>query len=200
MFTGIIQKTGNLLSRELASESGSVQIRAKAWDRGPEIGESVALDGVCLTLTEVDVVGDIWDLSFDVLEETFQRTSLGRKELGSVLNLERSLRVGDLMGGHWVTGHVDDVGDLRTMRTVGRDRVLEIHCQPNVLDGVIDKGSITCNGMSLTVVEVGGDSFSVHVIPHTWEVTSCRTLVLGDVVNLEVDAMGKYVKKYMERL
>lgn len=200
MFTGIIEKTGRLLSREMDGEAARLCIQADAWERGFELGESIAVEGVCLTLTRFEDVGGAWELSFDVLQETLSLTTLGDKAVGAFLNLERSLRFGDSVGGHLVSGHVDGTGQLRGLNRVGRDLVLEIHCSQPLLDGMIYKGSIACNGISLTIANVGDDSFSVHIIPHTCEVTSLRTLSEGDRVNLEVDAMGKYVKKYVDAL
>jgi len=200
MFTGLVEKTGTLVSVERDGEAARLCILAKAWEDSFELGESISVEGVCLTLTRFDEVGDAWELSFDVLGETLRRTTLGDKVSGDALNLERALRFGDAVGGHLVSGHVDGTGTLCGLHRSGRDHVLEIHGSPDLLEGIIYKGSVAVNGISLTIAELGDDSFSVHIIPHTWDVTSLRNASEGERVNLEVDAMGKYVKKYVDAL
>ena len=193
MFTGLIQKTGELLRLDVAGDAGRLELRAEPWPEPFVLGESIAVQGVCLTLTEARG----GELRFDVLKETLDRTCLGGKVAGARLNLERSLRVGDPMGGHMVTGHVDGTGVVKTITRVGRDWAIEVTCGDELLKGMVPKGSIACDGISLTIVDVKQDSVSVHIIPHTWANTSLSDLRKGDRINLETDVIGKYVRKQM---
>lgn len=194
MFTGLIQSTGRLARREIAGGSGRLLVETGTWDPLPAIGESVAVQGVCLTLAALDR----GKLQFDVLPETLQRTNLGQKRPGSLLNLERALRVGEAMGGHMVTGHVDGVGELSAIERTGNDWVLTISCADDLLRGMVAKGSVACDGISLTIVTVGPDRFTVDIIPHTWQHTNLPELRRGDSVNLETDVVGKYVRRYLQ--
>jgi riboflavin synthase len=156
-----------------------------------EIGESIAINGACLTLVEQSGKR----LVFDVLRETFAKTSLRDKSPGAPLNLERALRMGDPLGGHLVSGHVDGTGELRRVENAGRDYILVISA-PDLIAEIVPKGSIAIEGISLTVVDVvpGDKTFSVHVIPHTWNQTALASLSAGARVNLETDMIGKYVR------
>lgn len=189
MFTGIIQKKGRVVAVERSGGPGRLAVAASPWERPLNIGESIAVEGVCLTLTghRQDV------LQFDLLNETFERTNLGDKRNGQHVNLERALRVGDELGGHFVTGHVDGVGTLRKLTPIGRDWILDVACPQDLLAQMVVKGSIAVAGVSLTLVEVRRDGFTVHLIPHTWAETSLSELRPGDKVNLETDMLGKYV-------
>jgi riboflavin synthase len=190
MFTGLIQQVGRLEQIAFQGESGRLTLSAK-FASPLEIGESIAIDGACLTLVEQN--GE--HLSFDVLRETFDKTSLRGKRPGAPLNLERALRMGDPLGGHWVSGHVDNTGELVRIEEVGRDKALVISA-PELAMEIVPKGSIALDGVSLTVVEVdpAGGTFSVHVIPHTWSQTAISSLSPGARVNLETDLIGKYVR------
>jgi riboflavin synthase len=194
MFTGIIQKTGRVTKVDRPSGHGTILVETEPWPQPYDKGESIAVEGVCLTLTG-------WDanqLRFDLLNETFERTNLGQKRPGHRVNLERSLRAGDAIGGHFVTGHVDGVGRARSIRAIGRDHVVEVSCDGALLQGMVPKGSIALNGISLTIVDLLADAFTVHIIPHTWDVTSLRDVAPGSVVNLETDMLGKYVKRVLQ--
>lgn len=194
MFTGIIQKTGIVKKVDRPAGHGMLLVEVEPWPQPYERGESIAVEGVCLTLTG-------WEsnqLRFDVLNETFERTNLGQKRPGSRVNLERSLRAGDPIGGHFVTGHVDGVGRARAVRSIGRDHIVEISCDAALLQGMVPKGSIALSGISLTIVDLLADAFTVHIIPHTWEVTSLRDAAPGSPVNLETDMLGKYVKRVLQ--
>ncbi len=193
MFTGLIQRTGELAEVSATEESGRLVLRTAPWTPPLAAGESVAVQGVCLTLTRFDETS----LQFDILRETLERTSLGRKRAGDRLNLERALRVGDSMGGHIVTGHVDGVGRVKSLARAGRDWVVEIGGDPALIEGIVPKGSIACDGISLTVVDLRSDTFTVHVIPHTWQNTSFSDLRPGADVNLETDVLGKYVRRFL---
>jgi riboflavin synthase len=193
MFTGWVQKTGTLLAREISDGSGRLSLQTDRWDSPPVQGESISVQGVCLTLVEFG--GSV--LRFDVLRETFERSSIGQKKIGQRLNLERALRMGDALGGHIVTGHVDGVGRVRGLKRIGRDWAVEIECEQHLLADMVPKGSIACDGVSLTIVDLNDHSFVVHIIPHTRETTSFSELKIGESVNLETDVLGKYVRRIL---
>ena len=195
MFTGIIQKTGRLDAVRRVGTAAEVVLRVEApWESPLELGESVAVQGVCLTLCEV---GDVV-FACDVLEETLSLTTLGVLQPGMRVNVERALRVGDRVGGHFVTGHVDGVGRVEQIRTVGRDHVLRVSCDGPVLAGIVLKGSVAIAGVSLTVTAVDAAAFEVHLIPFSSEHTTLGDLKVGDGVNLETDMLGKHVRQQTE--
>lgn len=193
MFTGIIQKTGRIVAVERSGGAGRLSVAAEPWATAVEIGESIAVEGICLTLTGQKH----GTLHFDLLQETFARTNLGDKRTGHRVNLERALRVGDPLGGHFVTGHVDGVGTVRTVTPIGRDWILEVASPAELMAQMVGKGSIACSGVSLTLVDLRRDAFTVHLIPHTWAETSLSDLRPGDKVNLETDMLGKYVQRLL---
>lgn len=195
MFTGLIQQVGRLEHISFQGEAGRLALSAR-FETPMQIGESIAVNGACLTLVEH---GD-GKLVFDVLRETFEKTSLRDKAPGSPLNLERALRLGDPLGGHLVSGHVDGTGELRRIETVGRDKVLAVSA-PGLVADIVPKGSIALDGVSLTVVHLdpAGGTFTVHVIPHTWHQTALASLSAGSRVNLETDMLGKHVRAAMRR-
>lgn len=194
MFTGIVQAVGEITNLQVSDEGGIIEVSGDANMDWSPIGASIAVDGVCLTLRkQVSPV-----LCFDVLGETISRTSLGRKKVGSLVNMEAALKVGDRLGGHWVTGHVDGIGAVRAIEAVGRDRAITISCPADLTRFMVTKGSVCCDGISLTLVDVSDSHFTVHVIPHTWENTAWRELKVGSVVNIETDFIGKYVFKFLQ--
>ncbi len=190
MFTGLVQQVGRLEQLSFQGESGRLTVSA-TFPAALEIGESIAINGACLTLVEQS--GS--QLVFDVLRETFSKTALRNKSSGAPLNLERALRMGDPLGGHLVSGHVDGTGVLQRLESAGRDKVLVIS-SPDLMAEIVPKGSISVDGISLTVVEVhpAAGTFSVHVIPHTWSQTALSSLSPGARINLETDMIGKYVR------
>ena len=191
MFTGLVQQVGRL--EQIAFQGAAGQLTLSADFHTPlQIGESIAVNGACLTL----VAQPGATLVFDVLRETFDKTSLRDKLPGAPLNLERALRLGDPLGGHLVSGHVDGTGVLSRVDPAGRDKVLYISA-PDLMAEIVPKGSIAIDGISLTVVDVipAENRFSVHVIPHTWNETALAALGPGSRVNLETDMIGKYVRK-----
>lgn len=194
MFTGLIQKMGRIAALERMGGSGSLVIEADEWDRPIQLGESIAVQGVCLTVTQYSE----GRLTFDVLGETFRCTNLGEKKVGQAINLERALRQGDPLGGHMVQGHVDERGTVAAITPVDRDHRVEIHCTPELLQHVVFKGSMAVDGISLTVAAVDEHGFTVHIIPHTWEVTTFGEMQVGDAVNLEADPLAKYVEKALQ--
>jgi riboflavin synthase len=177
VFTGIVKEKARV-----ASFADGRLVVASGIDAG--IGDSVAVDGVCLTVVE----SRNGTLAFDVVEETLSRV----KPFGDEVNVEPSLRAGDPMGGHVVQGHVDGVG---TVRALGADGRLVVHAPPELLRYVVEKGSIAIDGVSLTIAALERDAFEVALVPHTLEVTTLGTLARGDPVNLEVDVLAKYVER-----
>lgn len=195
MFTGIVERMGRIRELDLAEKWGRIYIEAEGWDRPVALGESIAVQGVCLTVAEI--AGS--RLRFDVLRETFERTDLGDKRVGNCVNLERSLRWGDPMGGHIVVGHVDGVARVKAIEQVGRDWSFTFTCPAGLMDGMVYKGSVGIDGVSLTIAEMDEDSITVHIIPFTYEVTTFGKLRVGDAANIEVDLLGKFVKRLVER-
>ena len=191
MFTGLIQTTGEFIALKKSGDSARLQVRCGPWNPPLAIGESIAVDGACLTVAES--VGDT--VTFDVLAETLEKTCLGDKNPGATLNLERALRLGDALGGHIVTGHVDGVGTLRSVEKSSRDWKVTVACSSGLLEEMVPKGSVALNGISLTIVQLTKEAFSVHIIPHTWEMTGLSKAVRGDKVNIETDVLGKYVRR-----
>lgn len=193
MFTGIVQKLGRVAHVQRSGGHGQLVIEVGSWLDAAALGESIGVQGVCLTLTKA--AGGC--LYFDVLNETFEKTNLGDKKVGSPVNLERALRVGDAIGGHFVTGHVDGVGVLRSLQPVGRDWIVEVVAPDRLLLEMVHKGSIALDGISLTIVDLKPDAFTVHIIPHTYEQTTVHALRPGDRINLETDMLGKYVHRIL---
>lgn len=193
MFTGLIEQVGRVAGREPRGDGARLMIAHGPWDRPLAAGDSVAVDGACLTVAEV---GDL-RFAADVLEETLRLTTLGQKALGAAVNLERAMPADGRFGGHLVTGHVDGVGTVRQLTNAGRDWVLAVRCGREMAAGIVLKGSITVDGISLTVTRVLDDGFEVHVIPFTWEHTGLHQARAGTPVNLETDVIGKYVQRLL---
>jgi len=196
MFSGIVQKLGRLEKVVRGADgSGQLHVSCALWPETLVPGESIANNGVCLTLTKAS--GN--ELSFDLLDETFNRTNLGDLKVGDLVNLERALRVGEVIGGHFVTGHVDGVGVTSAWESHGRDFIWRIACGKSMTDGMVPKGSISCDGISLTIVDLKDGEFSVHIIPHTVEHTNLQQVTVGRKVNLETDMLGKYVARLVRK-
>jgi len=191
VFTGLVREIGTVISME----SGRLVVSAPETSQGVELGDSVAVDGVCLTV----VACADSTLSFDVVPETLARTSLGTLDHGSRVNLEPSLRAGDAMGGHVVQGHVDGVGTVRGVEAEGDGRRVWFDAPSDLLRYVVEKGSIAVNGTSLTVADTDDAGFAVALIPHTLGATNLGTLQSENAVNLEVDVLAKYVEKLLPR-
>ena len=187
MFTGIVEELGTVVSRE----GTRLRIAAKTVLDDVELGGSIAVNGTCLTVVEWDDDEGWWEA--DVVEETYARTSLGALQPGHPVNLERPVRLSDRLGGHLVQGHVDGVGEI-----VAGAPDLRVRCDRVLLRYVVEKGSITVDGISLTIAAVHDDGFSIAVIPHTMEVTTLGHKGPGDPVNLEVDVTAKYVERLLE--
>jgi riboflavin synthase len=194
MFTGLIQKVGKLERLEKARGGAVVTVSHDPWDEPLVPGESVAVQGVCLSVVRAESKY----FACDVLSETLKRTNLGATARGTLLNLERALRAGDRMGGHFVSGHVDGVGKVKAVTAAVRDWILNVECGEALARGIVMKGSIACDGVSLTVTAVSRTGFGVNLIPLTWQNTSLRRLKAGDAVNVETDLIGKHVRRYLE--
>jgi riboflavin synthase len=195
MFTGLIREVGRVLSVEGGADGVRLTIEAPQTAPDAQLGDSVAIDGVCLTV--VAVAGD--SLAFDAVPETLDRTSLGTLDHGSRVNLEPALRAGDALGGHYVQGHVDGVGSVRSVEPEGEGKRIWFAAPPELLRYVALKGSIAVQGTSLTVAAVDGAGFAVALIPHTLEATTLGALEPEDLVNLETDVLAKYVEKLLPR-
>jgi len=194
MFTGIV-RLGRVVSIEMQGESGRISVVPdRPWEQPVGLGESISVNGACLTVAAMDAE----QLHFDVLAETFDKTNLGEKRKGSVVNLERALAMGDTLGGHIVTGHVDGSGTIRKITPVDRDFKFEIECSKEMLMLMVYKGSIAMDGISLTVAELLDDGFVVHIIPHTILETDMSEFAPGTIVNLEADILGKHVQRILE--
>lgn len=197
MFTGIIAETGTIERIERARGSMTLQVRVHLTGRGLATGGSLAVNGCCLTATGILARRGARVIRFDLLAETWRRTNFQYLKTGSVVNLERPLRAGQELGGHFVTGHIDGTGQILRLERFAADHVLDIAAPENVSRYVIRKGSIAIDGISLTVAEVKKKSFRVWIIPHTFMATNLRARKAGDAVNLEADLLGKYVEKFM---
>jgi riboflavin synthase len=191
MFTGIVEATGIVRALVTSERSARLTIEAGALLDETRVGDSIAVNGVCLTEARVDE--RVFEV--DVSIETLARTTLGQLACGTVVNLERPLAVGDRLSGHLVQGHVDGVGTIRHRRRDGDAWWMEIAVPPALLRYVVEKGSIAVDGVSLTVAAVAGDRVTVCLVPHTCAVTTLGTLESGRQVNLEVDIIAKYVER-----
>ena len=200
MFTGIVERTAVVASAE---ETGGglalgVKVSAEAplpqW-RPVELGESISVSGACLTAVEFDNTPDGGSVSFEVVPESLEKTTLGGLRAGDFVNIERSLRVGEIYGGHYVTGHVDGTGEIVRIERQGDQALFRISTLPGLIEQMLDKGSVSVNGISLTIVEVRRNEswFSFAAIPHTMERTTLAGACEGSVVNIETDAFGKWV-------
>lgn len=193
MFTGIIQGLGALFEKRPAGGGMIFGVETDFELTDPEEGESVAVNGACLTARNIK--GNRFYV--DVSPESLRRTGLGRLQAGSKVNLERALRLCDRLGGHLVSGHVDAQGQVKERRAAGDFTLFTFALDAGLTKYIIEKGSITINGVSLTVNECERDRFSVSIIPHTLAVTTLGALREGDWVNIEVDMIGKYVEKLL---
>ncbi|MCB1388812.1 MAG: riboflavin synthase [Rhodobacteraceae bacterium] len=198
MFTGIITDIGRVLSVE---KRGDIRARiATAYDvDGIEIGASIACAGICLTVVGLGRTPEPW-FDVDISAETVRKTSLGREpwQAGTPLNLERALKVGDELGGHIVSGHVDGVAEIVGIAAEGASTRLRFRAPKALARFIAPKGSVALNGTSLTVNEVSGDEFTVNLIPHTQQVTTWGDVAVGDPVNLEIDTLARYVARMQD--
>ncbi|HYI75849.1 MAG TPA: riboflavin synthase [Gaiellaceae bacterium] len=195
MFTGIVRELGAVVSAEEAGGGRALVVRAAGTAAGAKVGDSVAVDGCCLTAATI--AGD--ELTFHAVPETIARTTLGGLQAGDRVNVEPALRAGDELGGHYVQGHVDAVGRIESVEAEGDGLRVFVATPAEVLRYCVEKGSITVDGVSLTVAELSDDAFAVALVPHTLEATTLSTLRPGQGVNLEVDVLAKYVERLTAR-
>lgn len=194
MFTGIVEGIGKIIKIEKKTSNRSavkMTVDLGKHARGLKIGQSVALNGVCLTVTGISNS----KCNFEMIEETTKKTDLGNLKEGGIINIERSLKVGDRMEGHFVLGHVDGVGIIKKIETKPKEIKIWFEIPKNLTKFVVQKGSIAIDGISLTVVNVQKNLASVCLIPHTVDVTNFHTRKIGDKVNIETDILGKYILK-----
>ena len=198
MFTGIVEETGVVRSVQETGKSIRLTVQARICARGLKLGDSLAVNGCCLTVVKLTPRSRHKELRFDLLRETWVRTNLQFARTGSLVNLERSLAADGRFGGNFVTGHIDGQGKIVRWEQVGKDHVLEIAAPPGLMRYIVFKGSIAVDGISLTVASVTKRGFRIWIIPHTYEVTALRERAIGDTVNLEADLLGKYVEKFLQ--
>jgi riboflavin synthase len=195
VFTGLILEMGELTSLKRRSGGAVLTLKADRIATAAAPGDSIAINGVCLTV----VAKNNKEISFDLSDETLGATNLGRLKPRDRINLESSLTPDSKMGGHFVTGHVDSAGKIRSRETSGDMLKFEIEAPPDVLHFLVKKGSVAVDGISLTVVDILKDGFTLIIIPHTARLTTLGFKGPGDTVNLETDILGKYVAKFMNR-
>lgn len=194
MFTGIIEEVGRVASIRSAGNSIQLSIRAEKVLSDVRLGDSIAVNGVCLTVTRYTASG----FEADVVPETMRRTSLRILQPGSPVNLERAMQMGGRFGGHIVSGHIDGVGTIVSFESEDNARIIRIETSADILKYIVPKGSITIDGISLTVMDRGETSFLVSIIPHTGQMTNLGAKKIGDPVNLECDMIGKYVEQLLQ--
>ncbi len=193
MFTGLVEEMGTVRERVPSAAGARMVIGCGVVREGLAIGDSVAVNGVCLTV--VQMTDDTF--AVDCVEETLRRTSVGDREAGDTVNLERAMRLGDRLGGHMVQGHVDGTGTVRGITGEGDGVLMSIACPDEVLRYVVEKGSVTVDGVSLTVASREPDGFTIALIPHTMQATTLGANALGRRVNLEADVVAKYVEAFV---
>ena len=194
MFTGIVEETGRVEKIAQGEKSIRLTLAAKLTAKGARVGDSLAVNGCCLTIVKMGRGGL---LEFDLLRETWERTNFRELKNGALVNLERSLAVGGRLHGHFVTGHVDGVGVVKIFEKRGADWLLEIEPPRELMRYLVFKGAIAVDGISLTVAEVTKNAFRIWIIPHTNEVTALRERKVASAVNLEADMLAKYAEKLM---
>ncbi|MBA3060341.1 MAG: riboflavin synthase [Nitrospirota bacterium] len=195
MFTGLIIEMGEITSVKMRSGGAVLSLKAREAASSAKLGDSISVNGVCLTAIEKN--SDL--LSFDLSDETLRSTNLGRLKRRDRVNLEMSLSPDSKIGGHFVTGHVDAVGTMRSKVNIGDMLKIEISAPQKVMNFIIEKGSVAVDGISLTVVDVLNDGFTVVIIPHTAKLTTIGFKGTGDTVNIETDILGKYVAKFLNK-
>lgn len=193
MFTGIIEEIGKVKALRRGAKSVTLEIQAQKVLEGTLVGDSIATNGVCLTVTSLTPTG----YTADVMPETVRRTSLAQLKVGSSVNLERALTLQTRLGGHIVSGHIDGTGRIARREADDNALWLWIDCEASLMRYIIEKGSVTLQGVSLTVAKVTESMFAVSLIPHTQGATTLHEMKVGDVVNIENDMIAKYVEKLM---
>lgn len=194
MFTGLVEEVGRLEQRRLTPQGGSLQIACSGLQGDLKLGDSVAVNGVCLTVTAFNDQG----FTADVMAATLKGTTLGDLPLGAALNLERALRVSDRLGGHIVSGHVDGIARVKAMRPVGDALAVSFEAPADCRRYLAHKGSVTLDGVSLTIQGLTADGFEIGLIPHTQGVTALKHLKIGQAINLECDLLARYMERLLE--
>jgi riboflavin synthase len=195
MFTGIVRELGRIAAVDGTSDGSRIVVEALETARDANVGDSVAINGVCLTVTDAAN----GTLAFDAVPETLRRSSLGALAPGERVNVEPALRAGEPLGGHYVQGHVDGVGQIRHTEPEGDGRRVWIDPPPELLRYLVEKGSVAVEGVSLTVAGLDAEGFAVALVPHTLAVTTLGDRAPGDRVNIEVDILAKYVERLLPR-
>jgi riboflavin synthase len=193
MFTGIIEHLASVKNLSLKAGGGELFLDFSGFYNDLTLGESIAVNGTCLTVKEIS--GKI--VSFDVSGETLKKTTLGKLRSSENVNIERALRVGDRLGGHFVTGHVDGIGTVKGKKQSADQCTMSFSVEKRLADMMIKKGSVAIDGISLTIVDLADDAFSVALIPYTLASTTLGFKKVGDPVNIEIDMMGKWIKKLL---
>ena len=194
MFTGIVEEVGTVAGIRRSGTSSYIRIKCSKVLEGTRLGDSIAVNGVCLTVTELDGTS----FQADVMNETLSRSSLGSLSSGSTVDLERAMAAGGRFGGHIVSGHIDGTGTIANIRNDGIAVWYTVSAKPEIMRYIVEKGSVAIDGISLTVAKVTESSFSVSIIPHTASQTVLGSKKTGDIVNLENDIIAKYVEKLMK--
>lgn len=195
MFTGIIEAKGKVISTEMIQGKLSLSVDIAKAINGVKLGDSIAVNGVCLTVNSIH--GNV--VRFDAVSETVGMTTLGSLRSGTHVNIERALALGDRLGGHIVQGHVDGIGEVVDIRHGSEEIRIAIKVNKEIANGIILKGSISIDGISLTVAKIENNVFELAIIPHTWVNTTLSSLKQGSKVNIETDVLGKYIRKYMSQ-
>ncbi len=195
MFTGIIIEMGEIISLTKKDTGARLFLKTKTIGSDAKIGDSISINGTCLTVVEIK--GDI--LAFDLSDETIRSTNLGQLKTGDMVNLEPAMRLDSKLGGHFVTGHVDGVGKITSRATFGNVYKIKIDTEKHLADFLVEKGSVAVDGISLTVVDVFKNGFSIVIVPHTAKMTTIGFKGPGEPVNIEVDILGKYVSKFLHK-
>ncbi|MGV3756258.1 MAG: riboflavin synthase [Verrucomicrobiota bacterium] len=199
MFTGIVEETGVVKAIKPGKKSIALTIETKVCGRDLQLGDSLAINGCCLTVVKLSGPKTRRLVQMDLLQETWTRTNLQHTQIGAAVNLERALAANGRFGGHFVSGHIDGLGTIKRWEKSGADYVLEVAAPKDILRYMVFKGSIAIDGISLTVAAVKKKSFVIWIIPHTHAVTALRERKVGDLVNLEADLLAKYVEKFSRR-
>lgn len=195
MFTGLIVEMGAVISIAKSPAGARLQIKAEHVYNEAELGDSISINGTCLTAVEKkDNI-----MAFDISDETLRSTNLGQLKVNDSVNLETSLQLQSKIGGHFVTGHIDGLGSIISKERIGDVFKIAFHAEKSISDLLVTKGSVAVDGISLTVVDVYKDGFSVVIIPHTAQMTTLGFKKPGDTVNIEVDILGKYVSKFIHK-
>ena len=195
MFTGIIEYLATVNKLSVKAGGAELLLDIRGFGKDFKLGESIAINGVCLTVKEVK--GTV--ASFDVSSETLKKTTLGKLRNTEKVNIERALKVGDRLGGHFVTGHVDGIGTIKDKKQSADQCTMSFSVEKRFTDMMIEKGSVAVDGISLTIVDVVGGVFSVALIPYTLTLTTMGFKKVGDQVNIEIDMLGKWVKKILKK-